>query len=141
MLSINEYCIAFYLRDVLCKSQAMKKIDFRILFFLCFFRIPHTKISLLVNFYINLIIFRYFFSGSNMSHKTYKNVYAFFAKSCYFLQSYISCNYAQIFIKFFLFVYFNLFYKIFKKKFKKFQYLTLQNDFKVWLYFYLFQRP
>jgi hypothetical protein len=96
----------------------MKKIDFRILFFLCFFRIPHTKISLLVNFYINLIIFRYFFSGSNMCHNTYKNVYAFFAKSCYFLESYISCNDAQIFIKFFLFVYFNLFYKIFKKKFK-----------------------
>ena len=99
------------------------------------------KLSLLINFYINLIIFRYFFSGSNMSHKTYKNVQAFFAKSCYFLEGYISCNYAQIFIKFFLFVYFTLFYKIFKKKFKKFQYLTLQNDFKVWLYFYLFQRP
>jgi hypothetical protein len=64
----------------------MKKIDFRILFFWCFFRIPHTKISLLVNFYINLIIFRYFFSGSNMCHNTYKNVYAFFAKSCYFLE-------------------------------------------------------
>ena len=99
------------------------------------------KISLLINFYINLIIFRYFFSGSNMCHNTYKNVYAFFAKSCYFLESYISCNNAQIFIKFFLFVYFTLFYKIFKKKFKKFQYLTLQNDFKVWLFFYFFQRP
>ena len=106
------------LRDVLCKNQTMKKIDFRILFFLCFFRIPHTKISLLVNFYINLIIFRYFFSGSNMCHNTYKNVYAFFAKSCYFLESYISCNDAQIFIKFFLFVYFNLFYKTFKKNLK-----------------------
>jgi len=42
------------------------------------FRIPHTKISLLINFYINLIIFRYFFSGSNMCHNTYKNVMLFF---------------------------------------------------------------
>ncbi len=117
---IEWYIISYVLRDILCKSQAMKKIDFRILFFLCFFRIPHAKISLLVNFYINLIIFRYFFSGSNMCHNTHKNVYAFFAKSCYFLESNISCNYAQIFIKFFLFVYVTLFYKIFKKKFKKF---------------------
>jgi hypothetical protein len=120
MLVLQTRITIIILRGILCKSQAMKKIDFRILFFLCFFRIPHTKISLRVNFYINLIIFRYFFSGSNMCHNTYKNVYTFFTKSCYFLESNISCNYAQIFIKFFLFVYFTLFYKIFKKKFKKF---------------------
>ncbi len=46
--------------------------------FFSFFSDTHTKISLLINFYINLIIFRYFFSGSNMCHNTYKNVYMLF---------------------------------------------------------------
>jgi len=49
-----------------------------IFIFLMFFRIPHIKISLLINFYINLIIFRYFFSGSNMCHNTQKNTYMLF---------------------------------------------------------------
>ena len=68
--------------------------------FFMFFRIPHTKISLLINFYIKLIIFRYFFSRSNICHNTQKNEYAFYAKSCYYLNNCISCNYAQIFIPF-----------------------------------------
>jgi len=50
-----------------------QKIGFRILFILFFFWIPHT--SLLVNFYIDLIRFRYFFTGSNMCHNTNNNVY------------------------------------------------------------------
>jgi len=53
------------------RVRQSKKIDFGIL---VFFRIPHTKISLLLNFYINLIIFRYFFIGSNMCHNTYINI-------------------------------------------------------------------